>query len=62
MFFVAPSEAYLGYINYSVLVILFSLMTVVAGFQKIGVFKALSGAMLSRTSNMKTIGFILVIV
>ena len=62
MFLVAPSRSYLEYINYSVLAILFCLMAVVAGFQKIGVFKALSSIILLKTNNGKTIGIIFVLV
>jgi Na+/H+ antiporter NhaD/arsenite permease-like protein len=62
MFFVPPSRSYLGYINYSVLAILFCLMAVVAGFQKIGVFRALSSEILLKTKNGKTIGIIFVLV
>lgn len=62
MFLVSPSKEYFEYINFSVLAILFCLMVVVAGFQKIGVFEALSSIILSRTNNEKAIGMILVIV
>jgi Na+/H+ antiporter NhaD/arsenite permease-like protein len=62
MFLVSPSMEYLGYINFSVLAILFCLMSVVAGFQKIGVFEAISSIILSKTNNRKTIGMILVLV
>lgn len=61
MLFVRPSKDYIAYIDYSVLSILFCLMAVVAGFQKIGVFKALSSKILSKTSNGKAIGIILVL-
>lgn len=62
MFLVSPSKEYLGYINYSVLAILFCLMAVVAGFEKIGVFKALSSKILLKTNNGKKIGIIFVFV
>lgn len=62
MFFVSPSKEYLGYINYSVLTILFCLMAVVGGVQKIGVFHTLSAKILSKTNNGKTIGIIIVLV
>lgn len=62
MFLVSPSKEYLGYINYSVLTILFCLMAVVGGVQKIGVFNTLSARIFSKTSNGKTIGIILVLV
>lgn len=62
MFFVPPGREYLGYVNYSVLTILFCLMAVVAGFQKIGLFEAMSSLILSKTNNPRTIGIILVII
>lgn len=60
MFFVFPGMGYLEYINFPVLGILFCLMAVVAGFQKIGVFDLLSSMVLSRTRDGKKIGIILV--
>ena len=36
---VPPDEAYLGYIDWNTLLLLFSLMAVMAGFQKLGIFK-----------------------
>lgn len=62
MFFVTPSRDYFGYINFSVLAILFCLMAVVAGFQRIGVFKTLSSIILSKTNSERAIGTILVLV
>lgn len=62
MFLVPPNKEYLGYINFSVLAILFCLMSVVAGFRKIGVFEAVSYMILSRTDDIKKIGMILVLV
>ena len=62
MFFVPPSIKYLGYINFSVLAILFSLMVVVAGLKEIGVFHTLSYLILSKTKSGKEIGRILSVV
>jgi len=62
MFLVSPSKQYFGYINYSVIIILFCLMAVVGGVRNIGVFNSLSVRILSRTNNGKAIGIILVLV
>lgn len=47
MFFVPPSAAYLGYINYSVIVLLFCLMLVVAGVIGTNLFGVLSEKILN---------------
>lgn len=60
--FVPPSEAYLTYINKSVLILLFCLMATVAGFKKAGVLDRLSQLMLQRTKNAKTLGMVLVLI
>ena len=62
IFLVSPNKEYFGYINYSVLTILFCLMAVVSGVQNIGVFHRVSFGILSKTNNGKIIGIILVIV
>ena len=46
MFFVPPDGEYPGYIDFRTLCLLFSLMTVVAGFRDAGTFSALSHALL----------------
>lgn len=45
-FIVPPDIEYLGYIDFRTLGILFCLMSVMAGFQKIGVFKWIAGKLL----------------
>ena len=42
MIFVTPNEKYFDYIDFRTLGLLFSLMTVMAGFNKMGVFKVLN--------------------
>lgn len=59
MVFVPPSEAYLGYIDYSVIILLFCLMGAVAGLRSLGVFDAISTALLSKTCSARVIAFIL---
>lgn len=58
-FFVPPSAAYIGYVDFPVIILLFCLMAVVAGLRRLGVFDALSGTLLSRTSSARMIAFIL---
>ena len=45
-FLVPPDKAYLGYIDFRTLAILFCLMSVMAGLQRIGVFKAIARKLL----------------
>lgn len=49
--FVTPGPAYLGYIDWRVLGILLSLMIVMAGFQKTGLFDDIGIKLLERTKN-----------
>ena len=55
MLLVAPDAAYAGYVDWHVLMLLFALMTVVAGFRDAGTFSALSHAMLSRVKTARGI-------
>lgn len=59
MFFVPPSAAYLEYIDFSVIILLFCLMAAVAGLRSLGVFDALSSALLAKTGSSRVIAFIL---
>ncbi len=58
-FFVPPSADYIGYIDFPVIILLFCLMAAVAGLRSLGVFDALSKALLSKTSSARMIAFIL---
>ena len=49
MFLVPPSAAYLEYIDFHTLALLFALMAVMAGLQELGLFRDLGEAMLNRT-------------
>lgn len=57
---VPPDHAYLTYIDRNTLLLLFGLMAVMAGFQKLGVFKAAGNKLLSKTSNTRQLLLILV--
>lgn len=60
MFAVRPSQEYLSYIDFRVLGLLFCLMTVVAGFQKTGIFVLLSEKILMRVASIRSISLVLV--
>ena len=59
-FFVPPSVAYLEYIDWRVLGILLSLMIIMAGLQKTGLFDTIGAKLLGKTSNTRQLAFILV--
>ena len=59
MIFVPPNEGYLGYIDWSVLGLLFCLMTAVQGFSAVGAFRKLSGALARSFRNTRTLGALL---
>ena len=58
--FVLPDASYFGYIDFRTLTILFSLMTVMAGLQRQGVFTRFAYSLLSRTNNITSLVFVLV--
>ena len=58
-FFVHPSAAYMGYIDFRVLSLLFSLMLVVAGFQSIGLFHCLGSALLTKVHTTRQLILVL---
>lgn len=60
MFFVKPSAAYLAYIDWHVLGVLLSLMIIMAGLQRTGLFDAIGGKLLSKTKDTRQLAFILV--
>ena len=58
--FVPPSREYISYIDWDTLFLLFSLMAVVKGFQKTGLFLYLGGRMLKKTTTTRQMLLILV--
>ena len=56
-----PSPAYLNYIDWRVLTLLFCLMAVVAGFQSCGAFQWLAGRLLARGTGPRALAVILVL-
>lgn len=61
MFLVKPSKAYIGYLDFRVLALLFSLMAVVAGLQKNGVFLRLSERLLLRVKSVRSMCYVLIL-
>ncbi len=55
-----PSAAYLDYIDFRVLALLFCLMAVVAGLQSIGLFQRLAGRLLRMASNTRQLAALLI--
>lgn len=60
MFAVKPSMAYLGYIDFHTISLLFCLMAVMAGLRKCGLFSTLADKMLAKTKNTKQVALILI--
>ena len=58
--FVLPDASYFGYIDFRTLTILFSLLTVMAGLQRQGVFTRFAYSLLSRTNSITSLVFVLV--
>ena len=58
-FLVPPDSAYLGYVDYRTLAILFCLMAVMAGLQRLGIFDRLAQELLSRVKRRSSMVLIL---
>ena len=58
-FFVTPSKDYLNYIDFRTLGLLFCLMTVMAGFNKLGFFRFIAEKMLSKVKSINGLSIIL---
>ena len=58
-FFVTPNEKYFEYIDFRTLGLLFCLMTVMAGFNKLGIFKFIAEKMLSKIKSINGLSLIL---
>jgi len=56
---ITPDKAYFSYIDWNTLLLLFSLMAVMAGFQKLGIFRAIGSKLLSKTRNTRQLLLIL---
>lgn len=60
-FFIRPSRTYLDYVDFQVLVILFCLMAVVAGLERIGLFAMCAQRLMERTKSTKGLSVVLVL-
>lgn len=58
-FVVKPSKAYVSYIDYRVLVLLFALMLVVGGFKSLGVFRLLGERLCSKVNQLRSLTIVL---
>lgn len=59
-FFVHPDKQYIGYIDFRTLAILFCLMAVMAGLQKLGFFNSIAEKLLQMVKHIRGIVFILI--
>ncbi|MCM1082890.1 MAG: SLC13 family permease [Clostridium sp.] len=59
-FFVRPDNEYINYVDWHTLMLLFSLMAVMAGLQRLGVFRKIGVTLLSHTKNTRQLALILV--
>lgn len=62
MFFIPPSKDYLNYINYKVLIIMFTLMLAVAGVYETHFFDFIATKLVIRFKSIKWIGLIIILV
>lgn len=60
-FIVPPDAEYIGYIDFRTLAILFCLMSVMAGLQKIGVFKNIAGSLLAKVKSSNSLVLLLIL-
>ncbi len=60
-FFVPPDSAYLAYMDYRTLALLFCLMTVVAGLRQAGLFAFLAHRLCENVKSVRMIGLVLVL-
>ena len=58
---IPPDREYVGYIDFRTLSILFCLMTVMAGLQKLGVFRNIAKTLLRHTQNTIQLAEVLVL-
>ena len=60
-FLVPPDGAYIGYIDFRTLALLYCLMTVVAGLRQAGLFAHLAHVLCQKASSVRTMGALLVL-
>lgn len=62
VFIIPPDSGYGGYINRSVLIQLFCLMTAIGGFRSVGIFENSTAILLKKAGNIRRLGIIFAIV
>ena len=62
MFFVPPDAGYAEYINRTVLIQLFSLMTAVAGLRSLGIFEKVTDLLLEKAGTIRRLGQVFVLI
>lgn len=62
MFFIVPSQTYFGYINYKVLIIMFTLMLAVAGIYETHFFDYIATKLIQHLKSIKWIGLVIILV
>jgi len=60
-FFITPSSAYLGYINYKVLIIMFSLMIAIAGMAECNLFSFIAMKLVAKFYSIKWIALVIIL-
>ncbi len=61
MFVIPPDKEYIGYINKTVLIQLFSLMAAVAGFRNVGIFEKATSFMLKKAGTVRRLALVFII-
>lgn len=61
MLFVHPDQAYISYVDWDTILLLFCLMAVMAGFKKLGLFQKTGALLLSRVKNTRQLFMVLVL-
>lgn len=61
VFIVPPDKEYIGYINRTVLIELFSLMTAVGGFRSVGIFDNATSFLLKKAGTLRRLGLIFIV-
>lgn len=59
-FIVHPDNKYISYIDWNTIMLLFCLMTVMAGFKQLGVFRVIGMKLLSHTKNTRQLSLVLI--
>ncbi len=62
MFIVPPDAGYAGYVDRTVLIQLFSLMTAVAGFRSAGIFEKVTDRLLEHAGTVRRLGLVFVLI